>query len=1152
MRRHKLYPLVALLMGALAPQAARAQLSDTTWVRPAMMLLVDTSGSMERKPDTSSCIECLPSCSNNPATDERNRWAITLEALTGSIGNYSCTRVARSTYTGQFDEDYFLPHYDFPTLAATQQADGMLDSYRTRLKFGLMTFDGVSTTVDGATLVPWSSYNAVKSKILGMEGQYSFPDAVANPDPSGSTPASGAYGWKPLSFPGCQTFYGINAGARGEGTAPGSLVSVGSSDDVTDISTVNAKIQSSLLQVRPYAGTPIAAMLDDLRYYLNNNTDINTSDPYYQCRDRYAVLLTDGAPDPMFRGGSFQCDSTNNSACAPIPAGAPGAGTNVCQCPYDTEISLAGKLRSADKLKALWVVAFNVNDTDALASLDNIALAGGGMKASRVDDAAKLRTDLDTIFGQAQPESTSRSVPVIINTGRAVMLNGGKQFQITAGFKVSPTGDTPWQGRLWRQRIECSGTSAVAQPIDTTKGDAFHVTLNSMTASQRKILTVKPTVASKDGTVYKQAATSYVTSAKTNVLKPDGSNFGVLSESETANAAQSTTDVVSATPAAFDATIDPAYFDNTTTTRNAINDFVRGNPDSSFRGTHKLGDIYHSNPAVIPPIFPGTDLFNTYDPQLRSFYMNLIDGTKSGGQWGHYDGTYGRPGVVFVATNDGLLHAFNLDDWYDKAGTKYAAGAEFWAFLPPSAFGMMKSVAAPTHQFVFDGTPVIKDLITDKTSTTTTVKTVLLVALRGLPSYIALDVTWPESPNFLWQRTFPYLGESVGTPALANVMVKWNGSDQIRAVAIRPGGQGVSTGTQCTVTSGYLRGKAPNTGARDNVRCWGVRGRSLYVVDVETGELIQEFDVRHFSSAVNGSVAVDGDGLALTRAAYFTDADGVLYRLSMMNTDPSKWRVAPIWDIYGGSAVDFGGNVVTTTSPDWKMGRTATFPPLLNRDPVTGNLTIIVGTGDVDNLSDTTANRVVSINETRKVDTYGELYGGALTANWVLQLDSAESVTGPLVALNDVVYFTSFTGPGSTTNKCTIGQSRVVGGYIRKASNGLPLPGLAPEDSGANILQYRPKDATTAASLLMGLSLARDPVCIDGSTVNDPLNTTNPGRIKQTGQAGGGTFTLRSMVGGKGGDMMSGTTGSEAQREYTRTLPVPTVARSVGWASSIE
>ncbi len=1167
MRRSKLYPLVALALSALVPQVADAQFKDTQWVRPAMIFLVDTSGSMERKPDVVGCTDCLPSCTNS-ATDERNRWAITLEALTGSFSNFRCSKRDRSVYVGQYDQSYFLPHYEFTTLApaftvaATQASDGLLDSYATRFKFGLMTFDGVSTTVNGPTLVPWTTYSSVKTNILGQPGQYSYPDAVANPNTSGTTPDT-AFGWKPLSFPGCLDYYGVNAGARAKGVTPGSLISVGLSDDQTSAKTVNDAIQSSLLQVRPYAGTPIAAMLDDLRYYLRNDTDINSNDPYFNCRSRYAVLLTDGAPDSMFRGGSFNCDSTSNASCAPSPID----GKNSCQCPYDTEVSLAGKLLSQDKLSQLWVVAFNVNDATSLAALDNIAAAGGTTSAQRSSDLNTLRAQLGLILDKSAPDATSRSVPVVVNTGRAVMLQGGKQFIISAGFKPASSSDTAWEGRLYRQRVECqSDGTAAEQTLDTTKGDIFQDKLNAMNGASRTIYTVKPTVSASAttarGSIFSATQGTNITST-TNGLKPDGSNFPPLAEAELPNAGQSTTDTVSSSLASFDSSISPLYFDGTTTTRDNINTYVRG-LSGSWRADHKLGDIYHSNPAVLPPLFTGSDLLSSYDPLLRGFYANLIDTTKTTGTgpaayWGRY-GAGGRPGAVFVATNDGLLHAFNLDDWTNKAGTVVPGGTEFWAMLPPATFNMMANVATPTHQFAFDGTPVVKDMILKRNTTTgaTTLSTILLIGVRNLAAYVALDVTWPEAPVFLWQRSFPYMGEAVGTPQLANVRVTWNNVSQVRAVAILPGGDGTATTSSCPVNNTpYLRGVAASAGARTSVRCWSLRGRSLYVVDVETGELIQEFDGRHFPSAVTGSIAVDGEGLSVSRAAYFTDADGVLYRLSMVNADPSKWRVVPLWDIYGGTATSFAGNPVSTVSPSWQMGRTATFPPILNRDPVTGNLTIVVGTGDVDNLTDLTAHRVVALNERRIYDSSGELYSTTPPELlWSIQLDAGESVTGPMAVQNDTLFFASYTGPGNTTDKCAAGVSRIVSAQLRNPqSNGLPNAGMNP-GTGTYTLYSRPA-APNDSAVFLGLSVARDPVCFVGSATANPINSALPGRAPAGTSPTPGQFKVRALLAngsGTGSDsIIKGSNVSDkGQQQFTGTVPLPPAARSVGWASSVE
>lgn len=134
--------LLRALVGAL-PLAvlcvsgdANAQLAGTN-ARPLpnVMLLVDTSGSMERMPDNSLPSanrgaptipnKCAPGSPSNP-----NRWGMLLQALTGNMQPYySCDEVDRTTaaFKNEFkingktvyDADYFLP-YHRPLTGATK------------------------------------------------------------------------------------------------------------------------------------------------------------------------------------------------------------------------------------------------------------------------------------------------------------------------------------------------------------------------------------------------------------------------------------------------------------------------------------------------------------------------------------------------------------------------------------------------------------------------------------------------------------------------------------------------------------------------------------------------------------------------------------------------------------------------------------------------------------------------------------------------------------------------------------------------------------------------------------------------------------------------------------------------------------------------
>ncbi len=157
------FALTSLLLasvGASTPVAAQAP--DIRNIRPHVVLLVDSSGSMERKPNcictTPACLECLPVC--GAGTYEQNRWSVVAQALTGEFTPYECNSDTRigGIYSGEYDEGYFLPHIQLPqeilAYAGSQGGNGVLDIYLERIKFGLMTFDSIGTLSDRPPLVP--------------------------------------------------------------------------------------------------------------------------------------------------------------------------------------------------------------------------------------------------------------------------------------------------------------------------------------------------------------------------------------------------------------------------------------------------------------------------------------------------------------------------------------------------------------------------------------------------------------------------------------------------------------------------------------------------------------------------------------------------------------------------------------------------------------------------------------------------------------------------------------------------------------------------------------------------------------------------------------------------------------------------------------
>jgi type IV pilus assembly protein PilY1 len=1170
--------LLATLLCSLGTTDAFAQDGplDARNIKPAVMLLVDTSGSMERLPATSASTESpLPTCTGNPTQDvsQKNRWALTLEALTGSFQNFSCRTQDRTLapYTStDYDYGYYLPHIDFGANPA-QNTDGILDSFANRVKFGLMTFDGVGTTINGETLVPYTSFlydNAFMTQVTSAPGMYSYGDA------------------KRLSFPGCEEDYGVNAGARGEGTYPGSLISVGSTENSEDVLATNARIQSSLLGVRPFGGTPIPAMLDDLRYYIEHHTDIADGyDRFYGCRTRTAVLITDGAPDALFRDSRFQCDqpegdnvhqtcAVNSDGDAGVPDG--GTPSGKCECPYKPADVIARELVSSGLLDKLIVIAYNVQDPAALVTLENIAMNGwptdedpidtvNGQYLVRANGPDELRQMINNTLRGGRTGVTSRSVPISVNTGTVETGPDSKRFDISAGFEVGEDEDQPWRGYLYRRRVTCNADLTVDDqtPYVASEGDEFHTTLNGQ--SVRDLFTVTPQAAGdvnrslrnrdyRPSPVYdtdstdfdtSRLSTSYQISQAHNHRTPSGGIFpssATVPVDGSVNTAQDSFSENINPRVAFDNALNPLLFGGTTTAdgRQRIIDYVRG----VSRPGRVLADIYHSNPVALLPLnTASTDRFADINASYSDWLRKII----APGTGARY-GVDGRPGVVFVGTNDGVLHAFNLDDWNNVDGQTTDGSRELWGFVPPALFGKMSALAAPAHQFMFDGTPEVRDVVLqDRRDTPPIFRTVLVSALRGAPAFVALDVTHPETPVFLWQASFGDVGETIGNPAVTQVEVDWQGERMQRAVAILPGGRGLPATSAACPSSGAGTGHVldENTraafpaGNNRNVRCWQRRGRALYVVDVATGQTIQDFGPEHFPSPMTGSVVVDSAGVGTASAAYMFDHDGVLWRLSMVGADPTMWRVAPIYDM-------FANPVLGTGVQSWQAGRVPQYAPALTRDK-RGNLVILAGTGDTDNPLDTAMHRAVSLTELRVPEPDGQI-GGRIQANWIYDFEQYEAVTGPLTVFENVVYWGSFKSMAGN-NQCALGVSYKYGVHAYDPIDPATRPGptqpkLARENASPTDPLER-RQQVPGDSLVIGLTVSRDPTCRD---TRGPINSIT--QQATGGPSGGGLYKLRALM---AGGNPNGSPGSGAISELApQTIPVTHPSSVSSWAGAVE
>jgi type IV pilus assembly protein PilY1 len=1128
-----------LLLGSLGTSAnVSAQDPDIRNIRPHVVLLVDTSGSMERQPDcictTPACLECLPVCS--AGTYEQNRWSVVAQALTGEFTPYECNSDVRigGIYAGEYDEGYFLPHIqlpqEIPAYAGSQSGNGVLDIYLERIKFGLMTFDSIGTLTDRPPLVPQATFQTAPfpAESLGTKGMYSFA------------------GDKPYTFPGAGgVVYMLNSGARAAVAPEGGLVSVGA-DSTAAMTATNASIQATVLgdiglgknPLRPFGSTPTAALVTDLQYFLQNDADITQKtvdpgpgDPYYGCRARSAVLITDGFPNGDMRGPPVNCELLGQ------PVGATG-------CPYETVADTVSAMIAAGDLDKFYVIGFAL-DGDPVqvaavqALLDDIAMVGDTDVAVLVADRAELVTALSTALNEQNPGATSRTSPV--GTG---LSPGLVQAQFISGFNASLEAADPWDGILERRRIECVSGIPVAQNVEDS--DRFHLLLNAQSSAPGD---VEPFGSDPPAAVAFAGAFSrnLWTVLPFNPADINGHLVGNGKERLT-SLANPGIDVPTAggeinkVPIGeFNKNVSPEYFFGVgsvdTAQRDTVVDWVHGVVGSG-REDERLGDIYHSTPAIVGPLVDDIEDRSYNDWRMGLAHQESPDPLEdlSADGWA----LSRRPRVIYAATNDGIIHAFLADDYgateftvgnnldeFSCASDK-DAGTELWGFIPPMFLDDLDDLlSGGSKQWSADGSIMLRDLYDvrafseddggggaqDSPAGLTNVwRTILFLSFRnGGNGIVALDVTNPCKPEFLWQFTDSNLGDTYGQPTAAQIFLedsvvtpRGNAGGPIvfelrqsHGVIIVPGGQGVGGAGACAIASGpeLPEGMDTATGAaitpRADRRCWRgplsvppatQHGRMLYFIDLATGSVIKKLDENTFPAPLNGAVSVfRGDTGTVGSVAYTVDADGVLWRIDMSSPDPDDWEAEALHDLYYAEAFD-------DAEPTY-------YPPALTINDA-GEVVILVGTGNIDVLDDASAkNRVVSITEKLTFDANGFVSDLDGRLNWEIELDAGEQMTGPIELFGGQVFFGSFkAGSGTAIDACPFGGSRIFGVHYLDdpLSPGDLVPLLVDVLNNPTTVLDSTDIPALENALLVGLQVGQLPVCTTTQSVDvtDPFDGT--------------------------------------------------------------
>ncbi|HRX88774.1 MAG TPA: PilC/PilY family type IV pilus protein [Steroidobacteraceae bacterium] len=224
-----------------------------------------------------------------------------------------------------------------------------------------------------------------------------------------------------------------------------------------------------------------------------------------------------------------------------------------------------------------------------------------------------------------------------------------------------------------------------------------------------------------------------------------------------------------------------------------------------------------------------------------------------------------RPGVVYVGSNDGMLHAFTAE-----------TGEELFAYVPGAVFKNLSELTDPaySHRYYVDGSPTVGDAFVGGAW-----RSMLVAGLnKGGQGVFALDITNPSAI-------------SDSSPA---ALAKWEFTDADDAdlgyTFSRPAIVRMHNGQWAAVFgNGYN-----NTVADGAASATG--HAVLYVVDLETGALIRKIDTLAGSAATPNGLAtpamVDINGDSVVDYAYAGDLLGNMWKFDLQDANPANWDVA--------------------------------------------------------------------------------------------------------------------------------------------------------------------------------------------------------------------------------------------------------------------
>jgi type IV pilus assembly protein PilY1 len=581
--------------------------------------------------------------------------------------------------------------------------------------------------------------------------------------------------------------------------------------------TQKASFWQWVAQLNPAGHTPLRAALDAVgKYYSGNDSttpasnawDMMSSDPGYvaggsnttqiACRQAYTILTTDGFWNQDFSGvgnadgtAGSTITNPNGKSYTYAPVG-PYSDTysdtlaDVAMHYWQTDLQpgMLNEVPTSTSDPAFWqhMVTFTLGLGYTPTGITGTAPNGDTLPTTQdifnwANDGGGPNSKY-AINNFAWPQPAGNSINNIADLEHAGVNGHGGFFSAT-----SPQAFVNGLQAALKRATERVGTGAslAANSTQLTTGTVIYQA-NYYTSTWKgdlKAFAVNAVNGAIAPSPTWQASSQMPSAASRNIQTWNGSAFVAFKNGSgappTLSAAQNTA-------------LGGGTTGSSTAEQNMVN-YLRGDPSQEQQngGTLRsrdwvLGDIVDSQPVYSGPPDPnefvnqgfyGTVVDTTTN--TVPFYTWAVGTTDSSGTFTASAASTRTP-LIFVAANDGMLHAFNAQTGVETFA--YLPGAVITAGLAKISDPAYGSVADP-HQFYNDGQLTVADAYIDTKDGNGQSWHTILVGTTGrgtAEAVYALDVTDPNNIKPLWERSAgdnnadgnsKYIGQMVGKPVIA-------------------------------------------------------------------------------------------------------------------------------------------------------------------------------------------------------------------------------------------------------------------------------------------------------------------------------------------------------------------------------------------------